>query len=91
MTSQRKKIGNKRWEISPGILAKKRGQPRSNCNKRFFANLASTRPLEHHNNVPKSTFGKFLKIVVLKRRVSHLHGNEAKFGPGPLRRHNKEA
>ena len=64
---------------SPGILAKKMGQPRTNCNKRvFFSDFPSTRQLEHHiKNVSKSTIGKLLKIVVLKHLVLHLHGNEA--------------
>ena len=54
-------------------------QPRTNCNKRFFADFKSTGQLEHHiKNVSKSTFGKLQKIVVLKHRVLHLHGNEAR-------------
>ena len=27
-------------QISPGILAKKMGQPRTNCNKRFFLRIS---------------------------------------------------
>ena len=46
--------------------------------KGFFADFTSTGTLEHHiKNVSKSTFRKLLKIVVLKHRVSYLHGNEA--------------
>ena len=46
--------------------------------KDFFANFTSTGTLEHHiKNVSKSTFGKLLKIVVLKHRLSYLHGNKA--------------
>ena len=65
--------------FSRGILARKMGKPRSNCNKRdFFANFTPTRPFEHHiKDESKSTFGKLLKIVVKNRAVSHLHGNEA--------------
>ena len=45
--------------------------------KGFFADFTSTGFLEHHiKNVSKSTYGKLLKIV-LKQRVSYLHGNEA--------------
>ena len=46
--------------------------------KGFFADFTFTGTLEHHiKNVSKSTFGKLLKIVVLKHRVSYLHGNGA--------------
>ena len=46
--------------------------------KGIFAD--STRPLEHQilKNVSKSTFGKLLKIVVLKRRVLHLRSMETR-------------
>ena len=47
------------------------------ASKGFFVDFTSTGPFEHHiENVSKPTFGKLLKIVVLKHRVSHLHGNE---------------
>ena len=46
--------------------------------KDFFADFTPTRPLEHHiKNVSKSNFVKLMKIVVVKHRVLHLHGNEA--------------
>ena len=44
----------------------------------FFADFSSAGTLEHHiKNVSKSTLGKLRKIVVLKHRVSYLHGNKA--------------
>ena len=46
--------------------------------KGIFWDLTSTGTLEHHiKNVSKSTLGKLLKIVVLKHRVSYLHGSKA--------------
>ena len=66
---------NVQVEISPGIIL---DQPRTNCNKRFFADFTSKGTLEHYiKNVSKSTLGKSLKIVVLKNWVSYLHGKEA--------------
>ena len=52
---------------SPGILAKKWVILELIATKSFFADFTSTRKLEHHiKNLSKSTFGKLLKIVVLK-------------------------
>ena len=49
----------------------------ANATKGYFTDFTSTGPLDFHiKNVSKSTFGTLLKIVVLKYRVSHLHGNE---------------
>ena len=46
--------------------------------KGFFADFTPTGTVEHHiKNLSKSAFGKLLKIVVLKHRVSYRHGNEA--------------
>ena len=43
----------------------------------YFADFTFTGTPEHHiKNVSKYTFGKLLKIVVLKHRVSYVHGNE---------------
>ena len=68
-------VGNKR-EIGrcPGILVKKGINLEIIATEGFFADFTSTGLFEHHTkNVSKSTFEKFLKMVVLKHRVSHLH------------------